>query len=107
MRSIRGRFKKLITIFGCTKTFEDYPDFFAQLIVGEKNYLVTPAIEHRAVDPLTYRKNLPFPTTIITDLPALLRQLDSTPPDTLIIVYGSLYLVGEVIESYTPEKYSL
>lgn len=98
--TIRQRFKKLITIFGSTKTREEYPRFFDHLIEGDTNYLVLPAIENRAVDPITYQQHLSFATTIWPTLASIRDELPRNDTETLIIVYGSLYLAGEFLQTY-------
>lgn len=97
--TIRNNFSHIVTVFGATKTREDYPRFFENLIVGDFNYLVAPPIEKRAVDPATYQQHLSFPT-ISTSLDTLWDQLPFHDPNTLIIIYGSLYLVGACLEKY-------
>jgi dihydrofolate synthase/folylpolyglutamate synthase len=98
--SIRHTFNKVITVFWSTKTREEYPEFFGQLIPGDINYLVLPAIEHRAVDPATYKDHLWFDTTIWPRLSSIWDQLPRNDKNTLILVYGSLYLAGEFLEKY-------
>lgn len=98
--SIRHTFKKIITIFWSTKTREEYPLFFSQLIEGEINYVVIPPIEHRAVDPITYQHHLSFATTIWPTLETIWQDIPRHDKDTLIIIYGSLYLAGEFLHLY-------
>ena len=100
VNSIRHRFTTIVTVFWSTKTREEYPWFFKHLIPWEKNYLVLPAIEQRAVDPATYQHHLSFTTTIWPRLSAIWEQLPRDAPDTLLLVYGSLYLAGEFLEKY-------
>ncbi len=98
IETIRHKFSTIITIFWSTKTYEEYPWFFAHLIRGDTNYLVTPHIEHRAVSPTDYQHRLTFPTSDVWTLDNLRPQLPFHDKNTLVIIYGSLYLVGEAIE---------
>lgn len=98
--TIRDRFTHIITVFGCTKTREEYPHFFYSLIEGDTNYLVKPSIEHRAVDPATYQHHLSFPTIIWPSMSDLRTKIPRNDKQTLIIIYGSLYLAGEVLATY-------
>ena len=104
IQSIRHRFKKVITIFWSTKTREEYPKFFNTLIQGDINYLVLPAIEHRAVDPATYQQHLSFATSNWPTLSAIWDKLPRNDTNTLIIVYGSLYLAGEFLQTYAQKN---
>lgn len=98
--SIRWRYTKVITIFWSTKTREDYPDFFRHLIAWDINYVVTPAIEHRAVSPDNYQHHLTFETIDAGTFQQAAQLLPKDEPDTLILIYGSLYLVGETLSYY-------
>jgi len=99
--SVLRRYKKIITVFWSTKKREDYPWFFSRLIVGDTNYLVTPSIERRAVAPDNYQQYLSFATIDAGTLNELRPTIPFHEKNTLIVVYGSLYLVGEAIQLHT------
>jgi folylpolyglutamate synthase/dihydropteroate synthase len=59
------------------------------------NFLVKPKL-WRGVDPTIYQDQLPFATTIREDLVELIEELlGEYRSDQLIVVYGSIYLLGE------------
>jgi len=90
-------YKKVVTVFWSTKKREEYPRFFSHLIPGDINYLVTPSIENRAIPPSNYQFHLTFDAIDAWTRQELSEHLDMTDRETLFIVYGSLYLVWEVI----------
>lgn len=102
--TIRHKFSTIVTIFWSTKTYEEYPWFFAHLIAGDANYLISPAIEHRAVHPENYQHHLPFSTINGWTRPQLHAHLNFSQTNTLFIIYGSLYLAGEVIAWFENQK---
>jgi dihydrofolate synthase/folylpolyglutamate synthase len=104
VQTITDRFSRIVTVFWTTKTREDYPWFFTLCIAWDVNYLVMPSIEDRAIPPENYQHHLSFQSINAKTLPDLWDNLPRNEPETLVIVYGSLYLVGEFLQRYTSQS---
>ncbi len=97
--TVRHRYSKVITLFGSCKTAEEIEQFISQCIDGAENYLVQPTVS-RWLDPNAYQQMLTVKTKVIRKSPyrayrMLIEKLDKK---TLLVVYGSLYLAGEILE---------
>ncbi len=96
--TVRHRYTKVITLFGSCKTSEEVGEFLSRCIKGNENYLVQPSA-HRWLAPAEYKEQMPFPVKVIRKKPyqAYLFLKDKLSQDTLLVVYGSLYLAGEIL----------
>lgn len=106
LQAVKANYDHLITIFWSTKTYEQYPDFFAELILGEVTYAVQPDIPGRAVDPESYIHYLPFSVINGGSLKTIWPHLPREDERTLILIYWSLYLIAEVLQKKFKNKMS-
>lgn len=100
VRSISGRYSRIITAFGCVKKVEEFEQHIKPyLIQWNENYYIT----------IDSERNLSY--IHITNLSFSIQKLDSTndffdniyitgDKKTLFIVYWSLYLMGEMLSAY-------
>ena len=90
--SIRKKYSPLVTIFATTKSTENLLEFTDLLIQGDENFVVSTS---------TFNKKLPtrFPFVVqeFTDIEAVVNYL-RTVKRGLVVVYGSLYLLWEVLK---------
>lgn len=97
--SIRPQWKKIITVFGTSKKSNEVEDFADLLLAWDENYLVQPSV-FRWLDPDEYIHKVDITHIVIEKKPeqALKQILDYIDDDTLLLIYWSLYLLGEVYE---------
>ncbi len=96
--SIRAQRKKIITLFGTSKREEEVAGFVDVLIAADEHVFVHPSV-HRGLDPDLYVHTCSLSPVSIQKNPVQAVQdiLSRADEDTLIVVYGSLYLLGEVL----------
>ncbi len=93
--SVRGDFDTLVTVFGTVKNKDFYEEYIKEyLIEGEKNYFVQIDSE-RAVD--ITELSAPFQMQYLKSLEQIIRKSEKNMK-TLYVIYGSLYLIWEVIQ---------
>jgi len=100
VESMRTEYDECITVFGTTKWRNDIFWIMDDLIVGDKNYAVSPSYtKYRSVTPGTLCEYLPYTCGKADSLEKLLAQLEqeSKEKKLLVVVYGSLYLAGDCI----------
>jgi dihydrofolate synthase/folylpolyglutamate synthase len=95
---LRPQRKKIVTIFGSSKTDNEVAVFATELIKWDENWLVQPSV-YRWLDPATYKDIINLHSLHIEKNPqkALKKVLEWLEEDTLIVIYGSLYLIWEVV----------
>lgn len=92
--SVRIKYDKVCVVFGTTKKKEYLELWNDMLVRWDTTYLVKPSV-NRWVEPWLY-KDL-FSTVEILDLEDLIWVVSSQSESTLWVVYGSLYLVADVL----------
>ena len=93
------RFKRVVTVFGTCKRQEELQVFLSNLIQGDENYLIRPRVNRGRV-PDEYAPMIPF-ATICSKMSVsefIAQKRDPYDTTTLWVVYGSLYLIGELVQ---------
>lgn len=93
----RFKWRKIITIFGCCKKRKEFALFAHELIQWDLHICVQPS-HHRWLDPYEYHEMMFLDNVVIQKNPkrALEEVCATLEDDTLLLIYGSLYLIGEV-----------
>lgn len=99
--SNRHKRNDIVTVFGSSKSTEEVIFVADNLIQGNENWLVQPSV-YRWLDPELYQDIFSVDNLHIQkNLSVLLNKLvPSLKDDTLLLIYGSLYLVAEAIKMF-------
>ncbi len=93
--SIRDQYDSLITIFWTSKYDDEFDKIVPYLIEGDENYCVAPSyFRERAVKPAEYLSKISFEMKEKSSIESVLKQGEGR---WLVLVYGSLYLVSDVL----------
>jgi len=107
---IRDNRSHIITVFGTSKSLEEVKDFTHICIDWDENILLMPSV-WRWLDPKAYSDLIAFDTIVEEwDPKDFVDRLCSTlDNDTLLLVYGSLYLIWElypVLQKYKKNSHN-
>lgn len=91
VESIQAEYSSLTTIFATTKSVEHLNEFVHLLIQGDINYVVSTTKFNKKTAP-----HFPFAVEEFVDMPSVIAYLKK-PQEWLVVVYGSLYLIGSVL----------
>lgn len=99
------KFKKTFLIFGVLAD-KDYREMADLISPWGDEIILTKPNSHRALDPKVLQKLIPKKTTVIENVNTALRHAQATArQDTLILVTGSIYLIGDIEEEFWQKKY--
>lgn len=102
IKSIKKKYTSIVTIFWTVKKQSFYEqEMYHHLIQGETNYFVQ--IQSERACPI---KDLPipFPVNYLKNIQEFKRNIYTDSSSTLYIVYGSLYLMWEIIHSFDAQQ---
>jgi dihydrofolate synthase/folylpolyglutamate synthase len=101
VESIQADYSSLTTIFATTKSVEHLNEFVHLLIQGDTNYVVSTTKFNKKTAP-----HFLFPVTEFVDMASVVACLKQ-PQEWLVVVYGSLYLIGGVLQVWESNPHPL